>query len=102
MQNQLFSTGKEGLEQEFRGQLNRHTKPVQPEQLLSLKENAGNQLTVHVPSKPMPGLNSLPEKAIGDLSKIAAWLVGPGSSSGKIDRIFKYFSICCSLTGVSF
>ncbi|XP_039264976.2 exocyst complex component 7-like isoform X2 [Styela clava] len=75
---QLFDVGKDKLESEFQGQLSRHSKPTQPDQLLRLKDDSGvkeeGQLTMIVPPDSTPGIIPLPPKAVSDLSKMAKWL----------------------------
>ncbi|XP_071966009.1 exocyst complex component 7-like [Antedon mediterranea] len=72
-----FTMGKESLENEFRGLLNRHSKPVPAIMILDLIEEDEDE--------GLHAFEHLPEKTVDELSLIAKWLQGPGESFDFID-----------------
>ncbi|XP_076809603.1 exocyst complex component 7-like isoform X3 [Clavelina lepadiformis] len=70
----LFTNGKESLEKEFQGQLQRQTKPLPPNKVMNLinhDKDTEADVGIH-----------LHEKTVSDLALIAQWLAGPGKSEG--------------------
>ncbi|XP_072029922.1 exocyst complex component 7-like isoform X1 [Amphiura filiformis] len=82
---QLFKTGKELLQNEFRNLLTRHCNPVPAIKILDML-GTDDELP---DSASVTSLNQLPEQALEELSEISKWLIGPGKTHDFMDVYYQ-------------